>query len=483
VVLDYRNNAWAFQPLEQLTATGDAPATFANTRTPHPADVGGDLKIASFNVLNYFPTTGEEYVAAGGSCTYYDDRDGNHITDNNCTEGGADGPRGAATDASLKRQQDKIVAAINALGADVVSLEEIENSAKFGEDRDAAVSTLVTALNAAAGSDVWAFAPTPSTSGDQTPEDVIRTAFIYKQAAVQPVGESEILQDPAFDNARDPLGQGFKPVGAGDDQKIAVIVNHFKSKGSGSGDDADQGDGQGASNASRVKQATALVAFADKVKTDVGTDKVFLSGDFNSYTQEDPMQVLYQAGYTDIGSALHPDEHTYLFGGVVGSLDHVLANSAAMATVTGAHVWNINSVESVAMEYSRYNYNATNFYVPDQYRASDHDPLLVGITLGRTPPVKATPHIDVRVLQKHVKVGRTKPHVKVHLSARHLTVTGSVAVYRGKRLVDVAKLKHEKVMFKLAPYRSTGTKTITVRYLGNRDLARASKSITIRVVR
>jgi predicted extracellular nuclease len=35
-------------------------------------------------------------------------------------------------------------------------------------------------------------------------------------------------------------------------------------------------------------------------------------------------------------------------------------------------------VESVAMEYSRYNYNATDFYAPDQFRASDHDPLLVG---------------------------------------------------------------------------------------------------------
>ena len=43
-----------------------------------------------------------------------------------------DGPRGAADAANLASQQAKIVAAINALGADVVSLEEIENSAAFG---------------------------------------------------------------------------------------------------------------------------------------------------------------------------------------------------------------------------------------------------------------------------------------------------------------------------------------------------------------
>jgi predicted extracellular nuclease len=60
----------------------------------------------------------------------------------------------------------------------------------------------------------------------------------------------------------------------------------------------------------------------------------------------------------------------------------VLANPAALRTVTGAHVWNINSVESVALEYSRFNYNATSFYTPAPWRASDHDPLLVGIDSG-----------------------------------------------------------------------------------------------------
>ena len=72
------------------------------------------------------------------------------------------------------------MSAINGLGADVVSLEEIENSAKFGENRDAAVGTLVDALNAQAGAGTWEFVPTPATAGDQADEDVIRTAFIYR---------------------------------------------------------------------------------------------------------------------------------------------------------------------------------------------------------------------------------------------------------------------------------------------------------------
>ena len=208
---------------------------------------------------------------------------------------------------------------------------------------------------------------------------MIRTAFIYKKAKATPVGTSKILTgSAAFANAREPLAQVFKPVGGSENQQFLVVVNHFKSKGSGSGADADQGDGQGGSNASRVAQAKALVAFVKENQDATGTKRVYLTGDFNSYTQEDPMQVLYEAGFTDIGAA-KTDEATYLFDGVVGSLDHVLANAAGYQQVADADVWNINSVESVAYEYSRYNYNATNFYAPNAYRSSDHDPLVVGI--------------------------------------------------------------------------------------------------------
>ena len=372
VIFDYRNGGWDYQPTAQLTGDGHSPVTFGHTRTSTPAATGGDVHIASFNVLNYFPTTGAEYVRNGGTCSSYDDRDGNPITVDDC---GSDGPRGAWDQVSFLRQQAKIVHAINHLGADVVSLEEIENSAKFGQDRDAAVKTLVQALNDDTAAGTWAYVPTPASAGSQADEDVIRTAFIYKPATVQAVGDSVIDDAAAFDNARDPLAQGFKPASAPDYKTFAVIVNHFKSKGSG----PDDGTGQGNSNPARIDQAKELVRFAKQVQKTYDTHRVFLSGDFNSYTQEDPMQVLYQAGYTDLGSAKAPGEATYLFGGLVGSLDHVLANRQAMGMVTGAHVWNINSVEPVALEYSRFNYNVTDFFNQSAYRASDHDPLVVGL--------------------------------------------------------------------------------------------------------
>ncbi|HEY2556986.1 MAG TPA: ExeM/NucH family extracellular endonuclease, partial [Diaminobutyricibacter sp.] len=376
VVLDYRNSAWKFQPTAELTPANAAavqPVAFSSTRTAAPVNVGGDLRLATFNVLNYFTTTGDQL----SGCTFYTDRDGNKITVNT----GCDA-RGAADATSLKRQQDKIVAAINGLTADVVSLEEIENSARFGLNRDDALSTLVAALNTAAGSDVWAYVKSPSAVPSS--EDVIRTAFIYKKANAQPVGESRILDDVAFSNARQPLAQAFKKVGTKDSSAFVAIVNHFKSKGSGTGADADQGDGQGASNASRVKQAQALVAFANERKATLGLDKVLLIGDFNAYLNEDPIKVLTDAGYIDQVTS-RTRKYTYSFDGTVGSLDHVLASPAADKAISGADVWNINSVESVALEYSRYNYNVTNFYAADPYRSSDHDPIVVGLGLKAAP--------------------------------------------------------------------------------------------------
>jgi len=373
LILDFRNSSWKLQPTERVTgdtATADLPVSFGNIREAAPRDVGGDLRLAGFNVLNYFPTTGDQLTG----CTYYTDRFGEPVT----VQGGCDA-RGAANQASFERQQAKIVAAVNGLDADVVSLEEIENSARFGQDRDAALSTLVDALNADLGSDEWAFVPSPAALPAN--EDVIRLAFIYKKATTETVGGSRILTDaPAFSNARQPLAQTFAPVGAPDDADFVVIANHFKSKGSGTGVDADLGDGQGASNASRVNQAEALAAFSTRVQADAGTDKAFLIGDFNAYSQEDPIEVLRDAGYTDLGST-ETDEYSYVFGGLSGSLDHVLASPAAVEAVSGVDIWNINAGESVGLEYSRYDYNAAPLYADGPYRSSDHDPVVVGLEL------------------------------------------------------------------------------------------------------
>lgn len=382
-VLDYRNNTWKLNPASFLTGDGhtQGQATFTNPRTSAPKDVGGDISVGSFNVLNYFTTLGSSDPA----CLAYTDREG--IGRNVRT--GCD-LRGAWGADDLARQQSKIVSAINTLDASVVGLMEIENSLKTTPSTpDTAVSTLVDALNAAAGTAKWAYVPASAQLPDASQQDVIRNAIIYQPARVQRDGEALALgtqsgSGQAFDNAREPIAQRFVPAGGG--ESLLFVVNHFKSKGStgASGAQADQKDGQGAWNPARVAQATALRDWVSSLST--GGQAAVLVGDFNSYTREDPLQVLYDAGYVDAESSLEVGRSTYSFDGLSGSLDHVLLNAAANKRVTGGDVWNINSGESVALEYSRYNNHGTLFWQDGPYRSSDHDPLKVGLSSGTDAP-------------------------------------------------------------------------------------------------
>ncbi|MDO4784616.1 MAG: ExeM/NucH family extracellular endonuclease [Propionibacteriaceae bacterium] len=375
VILDFRYQ-WNFQPTGQVVGA-DSPAipvTSTNDREAAPPRVGGDLRVAAFNVLNYFTDLGEDEPG----CQAYRDRDGKPVTANRCVV------RGAYTTAAFNDQQAKIVAAINALDADVVSLMEVENSAGIphaAHHRDAALAALVDALNAAAGTQRWAFAPSPAVSAPN--EDVIRTAFIFNPATVKLSGASQLLLDPAFANARYPLAQRFVPLPGG--EPFVVVANHFKSKGSG----ADDGTGQGLSNPSREAQARALASWTAEVFAD---EAVLLSGDFNAYTRETPLQILEQAGFVNLVTKHEPASASYQFSGRVGSLDHIFANPKALALATGGGVWDINGDESVAMEYSRRNYNVTDFYAPSFYRSSDHDPVLVGLRVhAPTPTPSPTP--------------------------------------------------------------------------------------------
>lgn len=376
VVLSFGFDLWRFMPTAPVAGdgTGEDGVTFSNPRTSAPEAVGGDVSVASFNVLNYFTTLGEDIAG----CEAYEDRDG----DGNNVRTGCD-VRGAWDAADLERQQDKIVAAINALDASVVGLMEIENSARLGETADEATATLVDALNDAAGSDIWAYVPSSDDLPEASEQDVITNAIIYRPAEVVTEGASLALgdqsaSDQAFGNAREPIGQVFAPTDGG--EEFLFVVNHFKSKGSAGPwpGDADAGDGQGSSNESRVRQATALAEWVEEARGD--TESVILAGDFNSYGQEDPMQVLYGAGYVDAETALDIDTSSYSFSGLSGSLDHILMNEHALARAIGGDIWNINSGESVALEYSRYNNHGTLFYADDVYRSSDHDPVLVGLT-------------------------------------------------------------------------------------------------------
>jgi 5'-nucleotidase len=342
VVLSYGFNAWRLEPADG-TAEG---TTFAatNPRPESPDEVGGDLRIADFNVLNYFVDFPSEF---------------------------GDDARGAGTAQELAQQQAKIVTAITALDADVITLHEIENSAVLTPETPyRAVETLVAALNEAQGPDTWRFVRAHEAS------DVITNAIIYRTSAAHPVGDPvKPAEDAVWDNAREPIAQTFRSRG----EVFTVIANHLKSKGSGSGANADTGDGQGASNPDRVAQAKALVAFAARVAEAAGDPDVLLTGDFNAYRMEDPIDVVTGAGFQEVWT---PGEYSYVYQGGSGSLDHVFASPSMAAKITGHTVWDINAVEPYAYEYDGYE----PLFAPYAYRASDHNPTVIGVdTKAGTP--------------------------------------------------------------------------------------------------
>lgn len=369
------STVWYFQPLERVTGAVDWLTVTEGGRDEHavPPVVAGDLTVATFNVLNYFTTLGIE----DSGCTAYTDRAGNPLTVNSgCLQ------RGAWDSENLERQETKIVEAINALDADVVGIQEIENSVKFGKDRDDALATLVAALNEASAPGTWAYVPSPPTADlpALADQDVIRNAFIYQPASVTPEGDTFVNTDQSvYSNAREPIVQEFSANGA--DYSFLVANNHFKSKGGTCGSPP-----EGCFNADRVNQANALADFTAGLADELGVEDVFLLGDFNSYAAEEPVVALETAGFINVNESRTA---SYSYQGKVGSLDHIFANAAAGENVADYGVWQINAGESVLAEYSRLNYFASDHYDTTFFRSSDHNPIIVGIEIPEVldPPV------------------------------------------------------------------------------------------------
>jgi hypothetical protein len=114
-------------------------------------------------------------------------------------------------------------------------------------------------------------------------------------------------------------------------------------------------------------------------------------GDLNAYAQEDPIAVLEEGGYTDLARSFEgEDVASFRFSGQIGTLDYALANGSLTSQVTGADTWNINSDELVIFDYNEESTFGNPVLRPDDQglfdgataaRASDHDPIVVGLDL------------------------------------------------------------------------------------------------------
>lgn len=368
------NDAWRIRPTQANAIT----FTPMNTRPATAPTVGGAIKAAGINVLNYFTSIDTTSSTSSGPCG---------------PTGGLD-CRGADNATELARQRERTSIVLCGLNADVVGLVEIENGTTT-----AALDDLIGAVNTRCGG---AHPYAAVNAGNSVGTDAIRVAIAYRTGVLSPFGTVKIDTDGVHN--RPPTAQTFDVVDATNPafgERFSVVANHFKSKScsGASGGDADSGDGQACYANRRNLQAARLVTWINTTVIPAAADTdVLLLGDFNSYAKETPVTTLASGGYVDLLRELGgPTAYSYLFDGQLGHLDYAFANATLAPQIVGTAPWHINADELPQLDYSddvkdtgeapyEEEPNGASMSPPrglfeaaTPYRASDHDPVLVGL--------------------------------------------------------------------------------------------------------
>lgn len=265
---------------------------------------------------------------------------------------------GPDDEAAANRQHAKIVKGLRAIDADIYGLLEIQQ----GQN---AIAYLCNALNQAAGSNIYAYID----DGTSVYTSYTKTAFIYRKDKIALKGSFQ------FNNLKTLYRkaiQGFTLKANG--ESFVLSLNHFKSKSGTTTDesDKDQNDGQGQFNGTRVAEAESVIAKCAVQTTD---SDVLVMGDLNAHSMEDPVQRFVAVGYKNLLKKYATNQYSYVFGGRCGLLDHALANASMSAQVTGATVVHLNADEPAIFEYP-------TDLTTTMYRYSDHDAVVVGLSLG-----------------------------------------------------------------------------------------------------
>jgi len=324
---------------------------------PLAPNVSGELRITSFNLNNFFSTIDNGQDTCGPSANL------------NC--------RGANSGAELQRQLSRITVALRMIDADIVGLVEMENNAS------ASLQTLVDSLNAEIGAGTYTFVDT-GTIGN----DAIKVGLLYKPATVQLLGSFAILDssvDPRFldSRSRPVLAQTFEQSSNG--AVMTVAVNHLKSKGSScaSSGDPDLGDGQSNCSATRTAAAVAMIDWLATDPTSSGDADFLVIGDPNAHTLDDAISTFRNSGYVDLAQVhLGMESYSFEFDAQSGALDHALASGSLAPQVKGVLEWHINADEPRVLNYDLESDRDPSLFDDSlPYRASDHDPLIIGLDL------------------------------------------------------------------------------------------------------
>jgi predicted extracellular nuclease len=287
------------------------------------------------------------------------------------------------------------IVVFNLASPDIVAVQEVQDDTGAEDDGTVtATRTLRMLVEAIAGLggpryETRSVDPEDKTSGGQ-PGANIRNAYLFNPARVSfvdrydcaddfstQVGEGPSLTcspglvdpgNPAFraredgnGGARKPLAAEFRFAG----ERLFLINLHLVSKG---GDDPIFGRRQPrieTTSGLRTEQAQVVADFVRALTAIDASARVVVLGDLNDFEKTEPLRALEAVGLEDLIERLPVnDRYSYVYLGNSQVLDHVLATRtlADRAEIEMVHV---------------------NAEFPAAERASDHDPVIVRLAVGR----------------------------------------------------------------------------------------------------
>ena len=304
--------------------TGATPRFTNNKPEPKPKMPKGGLLICATNIQNYFFDLG-----------------------------------GYAQRKTTVKQQAmqtlKISKALTHINADIYAICEIQRG-------DSAPQMLVNALNQLAKKEIYSYV-----SDNWDNQDMISCGYIYRKDKVRPYGEMlHAYADTASHYHYRLIALGWEEIASG--EKFVLNINHLRSK-----------RGTGAeSNDKRMANVDSLMVMLNKIQEQqlFQDDDILLVGDYNSYTHEQPLQTIIQAGYKDVLMHYAPNGYSYVYYSEAGYLDRVFASPTMSTQVTQVQPYHLNADYFYSRGFKR-GLDETIF------RYADHDPILIHIKLGK----------------------------------------------------------------------------------------------------
>ena len=255
------------------------------------------------------------------------------------------------TPAQQAMKTRKVVAAMRAMKADVFALCEMQVG-------DRGPKMLLEALNK--GGQKYAFVSMPMENMDR-----IGGCFIYNTERVRPYeAPMSAYRDTSSHYYARMFAQAFEEISTG--ERLIISLNHTKSKRPGRGNYD--------TNQKRVQNTDSLLVMLPQAVEHFGDEDILLLGDYNCYTQEQPIQQLVRAGYADLLPHGTTKDYSYGYKGELGYLDRCFANPSMTKQVVRVRPWHIN-----ADWY--YSHGAYKMKDKTMHRYSDHDPIIVDIKL------------------------------------------------------------------------------------------------------